>query len=352
MKITHCIFSMETGGAEVLTVQLLNEACDEHEVSLIIINNMWNKILLNQLNRKVKVYYINRKPGSLSIIPLLKLNLLIRRLKPDIIHSHDPKVAKVIKWQKAKILHTIHDVGIPVTNYVLYDRLVAISDTVKRDVTVRSRLEVKKVYNGIPSESFVKRSDHELRSSEPLRLVQVSRLVHEKKGQDILLHALHKLRNNYGITRVKLDFIGAGSSLNYLKHLCKELELEDVVCFAGEKPRDWLYQNLRSYHALVQPSRYEGFGLTVLEGLAAGIPVLASDTDGPAELIDELPGGFLFENENTASCASLLFHIYRLYTTNSIAPLLEDAVTLIEEKYSLRSCSDGYIKEYEALLNN
>ena len=68
---------METGGAEVLTVQLLNEACDEHEVSLIIINNKWNKILLNQLNRKVKVYYINRKPGSRSILPILKINLLI-----------------------------------------------------------------------------------------------------------------------------------------------------------------------------------------------------------------------------------------------------------------------------------
>lgn len=351
MRITHCIFSMETGGAEVLTVQLLNEACTEHDVSLVIINNKWNKILLNQLDKKVKVYYINRKPGSRNPIPLLRLNLLMRKLRPDIIHSHDPQVAKVIKWSDAKFIHTIHDVGIPVNNYSLYHRLIAISDTVKRDVSIRTKFEVKKVYNGIPAESFLQRTSHELKTHEPLKLVQVSRLVHEKKGQDILLHALHKLKFNYGIEEVKLDFIGTGSSLNYLKQLTQELQLEGMVSFVGEKPREWLYQNLRSYHVLVQPSRYEGFGLTVLEGLAAGIPVVASDTDGPAELIETLPGGFLFENENAADCASILFHIYRLYKTNSIAELLQDAAPLIEEKYSLRSCSKRYIKEYESLLH-
>lgn len=352
MKITHCIFSMETGGAEVLTVQLLNEACQEHEVSLVIINSKWNKILLNQLDRRVKVYYINRQPGSKNPFPLIRLNWLIRRINPDVIHSHDPKVARVIKWSKAKLLHTIHDVGIPVTNYSLYHRLVAISDTVKRDVSIRTRFDVKKVYNGIPAESFVQRTVHELKPHEPIRLVQVSRLVHEKKGQDILLHALHKLKFNYGIHEVKLDFIGSGHSLEYLKKLSHELELDGVVDFVGEKPREWLFQNLRSYHVLVQPSRYEGFGLTVLEGMAAGIPVLASDTDGPAELIGSLPGGFLFENENPADCASVLFHIYRLYKSAGIASLLEESTALIDEKYSLRSCSLKYIKEYESLLQD
>lgn len=350
MRITHCIFSMDTGGAEVLTVQLLNEACLEHDVSLIIINRKWNPVLINQLHKSVRVFYINRTPGSKNPIPLIRLNLLIRKLRPDVIHSHDPQVARVIKWSNAKLLHTIHDVGIPVTNYALYHRLVAISDTVKRDVSIRSRFEVCKVYNGIPASSFLQRKNHELKSHEPLKLVQVSRLVHEKKGQDVLLHAIHKLKFNYGLKDLSLDFIGTGPSLNYLQALAKELEVEDLVQFAGEKPREWLYQNLRQYHVLVQPSRYEGFGLTVLEGLAAAIPVLASDTDGPAELIESLPGGFLFENENPADCASVLYKIYRMYRSNSIASMLDETLPLIEDKYSLRNCSKKYIREYELLM--
>lgn len=350
MKICHVIFSMETGGAEVLTVQLLNESCAEHEVSLVIINKKWNKVLLNQLDRRVKVYYINRTPGSRNIIPLLKLNLVLMSINPDVVHSHDPQVAKVIKWKGSKFLHTIHDVGIPVTEYRLYDRLVAISDTVRRDASIRSHLDIHKVYNGVPSELFVKRRDHSLGDHEPIRLVQVSRLIHEKKGQDILLEALHKLRFNYGVQTFTLDFIGVGPSKEYLENLTRELQLEKQVHFIGEKPRDWIYQNLRQYHLLVQPSRYEGFGLTVIEGLAAGLPVLASDTDGPAELIEHLPAGFLFDSENPASCASMLFHIYRLYKQNRIADLLEEAAPLVEERYSLQSCVRGYYKEYESLL--
>jgi len=341
---------METGGAEVLTVQLLNESCFNHEVSLVIINKKWNPVLLNQLDRRVKVYYINRTPGSRNIIPIVKLNLVLMSINPDVVHSHDPQVAKVIKWKGSKLLHTIHDVGIPVNEYRLYDRLVAISDTVRRDASIRSHLDIHKVYNGVPSELFVKRRAYTLEEREPMRLVQVSRLLHEKKGQDILLEALHKLRFNYGVHAFTVDFIGVGPSQSYLEGLTKELKLEAHVKFAGEKPRDWIYQNLRQYHLLVQPSRYEGFGLTVIEGLAAGIPVLASDTDGPAELIEHLPAGFLFDNESSASCASMLFHIYRLYKQQKIADLLEEAAPLIEEKYSLQSCVKGYFKEYESLL--
>ena len=64
MKIAHCLFTFETGGAQVLSVDLLNEMCGHHEVSLIIINNKWNEKLIAQLDRRVTVYYIKRKEGD------------------------------------------------------------------------------------------------------------------------------------------------------------------------------------------------------------------------------------------------------------------------------------------------
>lgn len=61
MKIVHCLFTMETGGAQVLTVELLNEMCKSHNVSLIIINDKFNESLLEQLDRKVKIFLLIEK---------------------------------------------------------------------------------------------------------------------------------------------------------------------------------------------------------------------------------------------------------------------------------------------------
>lgn len=352
MKIAHCLFTMETGGSQVLAVELMNEMCINHDVSLIIINNKWNNDLLKQLNNKVKIFYVNRTEGSRNPIPIIKLNLLLLRLKPDIIHCHEPKAAAIIKLNQAKLLHTVHDVGLPTSFYHLYNLLVAISETVYNDVTSRCDVPVKKVDNGIPVELFTQRKNYVLEKGESIKLVQVSRLVHEKKGQDILLYALSKIRYDYGFSDFSIDFIGSGNSYQFLMDLVTELNLNSHVNFAGERSREWLFANLSDYHILIQPSLYEGFGLTVLEGFAAGLPVLASKNDGPAEIISRTPGGFLFDNGNSLSCAKELHDIFKLYKNGSISDLMDQTIPVIKREYSIKSCSEGYLKEYSLLMNS
>ena len=46
LKIVQCFFTFETGGAQILALELLNEMCNEHDVTLVIINNKWNMGLL------------------------------------------------------------------------------------------------------------------------------------------------------------------------------------------------------------------------------------------------------------------------------------------------------------------
>ena len=352
MKIAHCLFTFETGGAQVLSVDLLNEMCLKHEVSLIIINNKWNDELLKQLDKRVAIYYIGRKEGNKNPIPIIRFNLLLLKLKPDIIHCHEPKMAAIIKTRHSKLLQTIHDVGIPTDNYDLYNVSVAISDAVYADVISKYKEDrVKKVYNGISFELFHQRNQFTLKNGEPLRLVQLSRLVYEKKGQDVLLNALHKVKKDFNISDFTLDFIGGGESRGYLEKMVLDLGLTNNVNFAGERGRDWIFKNLSSYHMLVQPSRYEGFGLTILEGFAAGLPVLASNIDGPAEIISHAPGGFLFENGNIENCAESLARIFELYRSNKIASLMNQTLAPIRETYSIKSCAQKYLNVYERLLS-
>jgi hypothetical protein len=181
MKIAHCLFSLETGGAEIMAVGLVNQICAGNEVSLIIINDKWSEKLLKQLDARVKIYFIRRKAGSRNPLPLLRLNMLLLRLRPDVFHTHDPNIAKVIKVPAGKMIHTIHDVGITTSMYHSFDGLVAISDAVYNDVRSNSAFPLDKIYNGIPVDAFKTLKYYKLLGLIQFRLIQLSRLMLEKK---------------------------------------------------------------------------------------------------------------------------------------------------------------------------
>lgn len=348
MRIVHCVFSLETGGLEIIAVDLINEMSKCHEVSLVIINEKVDQAILTLLAKKVKVYCLNRIEGSRNLIPFIKLNMLLLRLRPQVVHCHDSKIIRAIKVPTGKMIHTVHDMGIPVSHYGKYHSIVAISDSVSKDVSDRSNLAVTRIYNGVPVDRFTRRIDYARKPKAPIRMVQVSRLVHEKKGQDILLRAVRILIDKYGWESFQLDFIGIGKSLPVLLELTQSLRLEQHVYFAGERSRDWVYNNLSDYHIMIQPSRYEGFGLTIIEGLAAGIPVLASDIDGPAELIANLEGGFLFESDNAEACATALNNIITMYENNAVADLMIVTKHQING-FSLATCAEKYVAQYQKL---
>jgi glycosyltransferase involved in cell wall biosynthesis len=349
MKIVHCFYTLEMGGAQVLAVDLLNKMCLFHKTTLIIVNNVYSNTVLQRLDKRITVHKVNRKEGSRNPWPLLRLNLLLLKLKPDIIHCHEPDIGRIIKIKAGKKIYTIHDVGIPTTYYHHFDALVAISDAVQQDVAHRYHRPIHKVYNGIDTSAFQKRKSYNI-ASQTIKLVQLSRLMHEKKGQDILLQALRQIKDKYGVTNFTMDFVGVGASLDYLKEMVAKLNLSKEVHFLGEKGRDWLFSNLAQYHLLVQPSRYEGFGLTILEGFATGLPVLASDIEGPAEIINRTPRGFLFKSGDSEDCAEMLYHIIQDYEKGNIEKLMAGSVPVTDQEYSIESCVEGYLNEYKALL--
>ncbi len=114
-----------------------------------------------------------------------------------------------------------------------------------------------------------------------LKIAAIGRLVH-KKGFDILLRALARVRH-YGV-----DFIcaiaGAGPEGEALHRLCRELALEEAVSFLGW--RHDVANCLAGVDVFVLPSRDEPFGIVCLEAMALGVPIIATRTDGPLEILD------------------------------------------------------------------
>lgn len=132
----------------------------------------------------------------------------------------------------------------------------------------------------------------------------VCRLVEPKKGLRILLQAMAALAERYGKPPCQLLIVGEGPARHELELLREQLGLSSWVVFAGSR-RD-IPRVLHALDAFVLPSLYEGFGIAILEAMAAGKPVIATTVGGIPEFV--LPGetGLLVEPENVEALADAI----------------------------------------------
>jgi glycosyltransferase involved in cell wall biosynthesis len=169
------------------------------------------------------------------------------------------------------------DAGIAVSRAVR-DALLA------HDPTSESRWRV--VYNGIDPRPFQRRVDpgakrRELGVDPAAAVVGAVARLSEEKGVDIFLRAAALVSRE--IPNVDFVVVGDGSAREELEQLAHVLHLTGQVLFLGQR-RD-VPQILAALDILIVPSREESFGLAALEGIAAGVPIIASDVAGLREVL-------------------------------------------------------------------
>lgn len=313
LKILHIIFSFRTGGAETMLVDLANEQVSfGHDVSILIINEEIDAHLLSSISPQVKLHFFHRREGANPFGLMLRLNSFILKINPDIIHAHSFKAPALIRLYRHRMVYTAHCLDIPL-KYVRGVRIAAISEAVYRDISFRNpRQSVSIIENGIIPKKILARGDTPFKqSSDPIKIVQVGRMAIAEKGQDILIKALAILRQR-GIN-VVVTFIGDGNDLERMQQLAKELCVEKYVEFKGARSRDEIYTQLKDFDIMCHPSRSEGFGLTVAEGLAAGLPLAVPQSGGPREVAGNGRYCYTFKDENPESCANAVEEIIRNY---------------------------------------
>lgn len=341
MKIVHVNFSFTIGGIETMLIDIVNEHVKNHDVTLIIVNNEYDSFLFDKINKNVKVILIDRSVGSKNPIPLFKINFYLFIFNPEVIHFHNHNgISLVFPIFYKKSFLTVHDTGIKSVYFKKYHKIFAISKSVQKDLYHNFNLNSFLVYNGIDFNSIIQKKN--ISSNSDFKCVVISRLLHEKKGQDLLIHAFRKLIDK-GFNNISLDIIGVGVSESFLKGLVDELELNKYVHFLGLKDRDYIYHNLINYDLLIQPSRYEGFGLTVIEAMASKIRVLVSDIEGPMEIINKGEFGYFFSNN---SIDDLVFKLEFIINTSIDVKEIENSFEHAFENFSIKNTCNQYINLY------
>ncbi len=346
MRIVHCTWMFTFGGIETMLVNIANEQVSlGHDIHLIIMDDSKvEETLYQSLDKKVKLHYCHRRLGGNMILPMLRLNWLLCKLRPNVIHVHSSSMYRLFlcPWHKKITNATLHALPKPQNTQYIHKcpRVFSISEAVRRDLLDFNGTDSIANPNGIRPEWVKQRVNDDWQ--DVLQLVQVSRLDHGDKGQHILLLAGAELLRR-GYRNFKINFIGDGDSFLYLKKMTEELELTDNVVFHGKKSQTYIFSHLCDFDVFVQPSIHEGFGNTVAEAMAAKLPVIVSSGQGPEEIIDYGKYGYIFENGNAEACAD---EIERFLTHSNDKTMVEKAYERVLTLYNVRVTTKTYIEKY------
>ena len=371
MKVVHLCWGLTYGGIETMLVNIANaQASLGAAVTVIVVNDYVEPELLCRIRPDIHVVRIDRKRGSRNFGFLNRIATALDEINPDIVHIHGGPLYDVLprKWRYGNVCCTLHaspegrvgsslrclrlfsyfilHKGGNIINLNRVKRVFSISESVAGSLKSSSGLESTVVANGIRTELFKVRES--LPFQGELKILQVSRLCHDKKGQDLLIEAVSKLRTE-GID-CHLSFIGDGPSRQFLEDLCRQKGLEQSVTFLGKQNQDYIARRLCEYDLFAQPSRYEGFGLTVAEAMAAGVPVLVSRGQGPAEVTENDNYGWTFTCADVDDLSKQISHIVMQY--GECLKKAEKARRHVAEKYDVRVTAANYLEQYKLLLQN
>ncbi|MEM1948051.1 MAG: glycosyltransferase family 4 protein [Candidatus Caldarchaeum sp.] len=172
--------------------------------------------------------------------------------------------------------------------------------------------------------------------------------LHKVKGVDILIKAFSELLHKMSYKDAILVIAGPDDGyLKQAKHLVNSLNLTNYVKFIGPLYLRDKVEAFKKSDVFVVPSRYEIFGLTVLEAYACQKPVIASDVGGLNELVLDNRTGLLFKNGEFTQLAQ---HIHHLLTHPDLAREMgRNGRCIVEKFYTIEKTVDKLEAVYEEL---
>lgn len=171
------------------------------------------------------------------------------------------------------------------------------------------------IYNGVDTEEFTP-ADSSATNKERLQIISTSRLI-ERKGVHFLVDAVISLLQSK--QPVDLHIVGSGDMEEQMKKTVAEAQAGDHITFYGAVNHDKLARMYMAADIFVLPSLNEGMSNSMLEAMASGLAIVATDTGGTAELLTE-QNSILVQPENAEE----------LYAALSV--LLQDKSRLTEMK--------------------
>ncbi len=310
INVIHLVEELTIGGLEkILTTIVLNLSKEKFNISVWCLRE--GGFFADKLAKEgidVKTLHISTSRNPLNIYKLYKL---LKNHKFDIIHTHAysagtiGRISAFLAGIPVIISHN-HSVYNYYNKYYHFvewllsfitDRVICISEVVNRFANKTQRINSRKlitIHNGIDEVCGVvenRISELKKKIGIPINHSVIGTIAHleEHKGIKYLLEAASLLLASR--SNISFLLVGSGTLKRELKKLCVDLKIEKSIIFAGE--RSDVSEILFSIDIFVLPSLREGLGIAVLEAMACGKPVIATNVGGIPEVVKDGITGIL-----------------------------------------------------------
>lgn len=321
MRIDWLITELNTLGGAESYVRQMAPRLQQLGHSIRVITFMSGGILIDELRsagvQTIELGLHNRMDWK----ALIRLRQIWKTGRPDLVHTHlyhAGIVGRIAAHMMGIRLVVVHQHGAEGTRSywrTLADRILSplVSQYVTTCQAVASILrqregisptKISVIYNGIdcpdPTTTITKNiPDDQL--SKPLTIISVGRLVPEK-GHITLIEALANMKMNP--KQIRLILLGDGELRTELVERSIQLGIDGLVNILGTR-RD-IQQQLSNADIFILPSDWEGISMALLEGMAAGLPVVATAVGGTPEVVVENATGILIPPRDPMALAQAL----------------------------------------------
>lgn len=371
----HLINDMKIGGAQRLLSDLLPIQTEgKDSISLVVLRQGDDEAFMSPIEseNKIRLVNLNIEEGAGIISYLRKLPMLRKEMKKhDICHVHlFPSLylaAIASLFSKIKLIYTEHNTfnrrrlnkalrPVEKLVYSSYSRVICISQAVRNNLALW--LDRQKddscfciVANGIPVSRFshireeLKKEGkdicgmrQQIFGREGLPVLMISRFV-DSKDQATLIRAISSVNNKDAY----VVLVGDGPRRKEYEYLVQEYGVENKVVFLGSRSDIAVLISISEIG--VQSSNWEGFGLTAVEMMAGGLPLIVSDVEGIAAVTKDVtlkfPRG---DYKMLAQCMDRLLE----------DPVLRKGLVAGAERraaeYDIAAMAEEYHKIYEEVL--
>lgn len=311
IHVVHIIPTLNFGGAEKFVVELTKHI-SQYEITQTIITLWDERPLMSQLPDGVECVLISFPHTSYA----RRIGVIAQKLKElhaDIVHTHlfsaDVWGRLAARYAHIPVVTTEHNINISesrlwacikrcMKNFsALYTAPSQAVATYMRDAYHISPSRVQIIQHGIDVKKFS--TIQEASFKKPYRIGIIGRLV-EQKGHRYMIQALTQFSSD----DIRLVITGSGKKKEELMVYAQKLEMDDKIQWHDPTPHvERVYADC---DIVVVPSVWEGLGLVVLEAMASGRLVIASDVDGIGEIVENNSTGLLVPAQDSNALASAI----------------------------------------------
>lgn len=364
MKIVQVTTELRPAGAERVVTELSKGLLERgHEVAVVCVRPLPDQSVIIDELREVGVEIIRLDVTKTAPWRALRLRSVLRRINPNVVHSHlihanlAARLA-AIGGRDYALINTVHIAERRPSRFWhfwldrltigLCERQTAVSKAVRDFLSSKIGKppdETPVIYNGIaPPTPLTNEEIRELRAKWGVddcdRVIGSVGRLDWQKGYDLLLNALSKLdKATPSGEKIGMVVLGEGMERGKLEGLIKALAFKNVVVKLPGYHADAARQ-AGAFDVFAMPSRYEGFGLTLIEAMAHGLPIVAANIDSLPELLANYANGTTVNFNDPRTAAKHLLEFSRKPRTTPYREFTVDEMV------------DRYLTLYRVTLTN